>query len=113
MGVPGDTNGELAMRWLLWGLIALGIYAPLGAWIDYIEDDAEGKARAFCARFPVGAAIADVASAAAGAGEDRLRIIDKKQVSIAYVGVPPFSRHFCSYDSDAGKVTSARYIHGD
>jgi hypothetical protein len=85
---------------------------PIGlvAWVNFVEADAEAKARAFCGRFPVGSALADVAAAARDVGDRRHRMIRANEVSIAYIGVPPYSRHLCTYESQAGKVTGARYV---
>jgi hypothetical protein len=101
-----------AKRWTLWsGLLAVAI--GLIAWIGFVEADAEAKARAFCERFPVGSAFTDVATAAVDVGDRRHRIIRANEVLIAFVGVPPFSRHVCAFDGQSGKVTQARYLRLD
>jgi hypothetical protein len=99
-------------RWVLWTVL---LVVPIGliAWISFVEADAETKARTFCERFPVGSALADVAAAAPDVGDRRHRIISANQVSIAFIGVPPFSRHVCTVDGQSGKVTGARYFRLD
>lgn len=99
-------------RWILWSAL-LAVPIGLVAWASFVEADAEAKARAFCERFPLGSALADVAAAASDVGDRRHRMIHGNEVSIAYVGVPPFSRHVCVYESQSGKVTRARYVHID
>ena len=101
-----------ARRWVLWsGLLAVPI--GLVVWVGFAESDAESKARAFCQRFPVGSAIESVAIAATDVGDKSHRVIRANQVSVAFVGVPPFSRHVCSFEGQSGKVTQARYFHLD
>jgi len=95
-------------RLVSWGVLLAGIIGS-AAYIRYVETDAEARARAFCNRFPVGSPMADVAAAAADVGDARHRMIRSDQISIAYIGVPPFSRHVCVYAGEAGKVTKARY----
>jgi len=72
-----------------------------------------GKARAFCNRFPVGSSLADVATAARDAGDARHRRIREGDISVAYIGVPPFSRHVCAFAGESGKVTEAWYVYID
>jgi hypothetical protein len=99
-------------RLALWGVL-LAILICLVAGSRYVESDAEARARVFCDRFPVGSPLADVAAAAADAGDPKYRIIRANQISIAYIGLPPFSRHVCVYEGEAGKVTKAWYRHVD
>lgn len=99
-------------NWLRWSLI-LALPIMLVVWVRYVEDDAQANARAFCQRFPVGSSIADVATAAAETGDDRHRIVSADQVVIAFIGVPPFSRHVCIHEGRSGEVTSTRYLHVD
>jgi hypothetical protein len=35
------------------------------------------------------------------------------KIMVLYMGVPPFSRHTCVLEANAGKVTSSRYVHFD
>ena len=110
--VKGHWPTMRAKYWVFWsGLLAV----PIGliAWVGFVEADAKQKAHAFCERFPVGSALADVAAAAADVGDKRHRVIRANDVSIAFVGVPPFSRHVCTFDGQSGKVTRARYLHLD
>jgi hypothetical protein len=89
--------------------------APIGlaAWIGFVEADAEAKARAFCEHFPPGSLLMDVEAAARNEGDSRHRTIRGSEISIAYIGVPPFSRHMCIFEGQFGKVTKSRYIHID
>ncbi len=99
-------------KWLRWSLI-LALPFILVVWVRSVEDDAQTNARAFCQRFPVGSSITDVGTAAAETGDARHRIVSADQVVIAFVGVPPFSRHVCIHEGRSGKVTATRYLHVD
>ena len=99
-------------RWMFWGML-FAIPIGLAAGISVLEADAQAKARAFCARFPVGSSLAVVAAAARDAGDTRHRMIRASEISIAYIGVPPFSRHVCTFEGDSGKVAKVWYGHVD
>ena len=105
----------MAMRikfWAFWGAL-LGTPIALIALVSLVEANAEAKARAFCDRFPADSSLADVARAAREAGDPRHRIIRAGAISIAYIGVPPFSRHVCTVTGESGKVTKTWYAHLD
>lgn len=99
-------------RLALWGVL---LATPIGLAVScsLVEANAEARARAFCNRFPIGSSVAEVAKAARDAGDSRHRMIRASDISIAYIGVPPFSRHVCSIEGESGKVTKARYVHID
>ena len=97
-------------RWVLWGFLP-ATFIGLAAWVGFVEANAEAKARAFCERFPPGSSLADAAAAARGVGDQRHRIIRAGEISIAYIGVPPFSRHVCTLEVQSSKVTSAWYAY--
>ncbi len=99
-------------RWVFWGVF-LVIPIAVGAGVIVLEAKAEANAHAFCDRFPVGSPLAVVAAAAHDAGNPKHRMIRANEISIAYIGVPPFSRHVCAIDGESGKVTKAWYIHVD
>jgi len=99
-------------RWVFWGVL-LGTPIGLIATCSLVEANAEAKARAFCNRFPVGSSLADVATAARDAGDARHRRIREGDISVAYIGVPPFSRHVCAFAGESGKVTEAWYVYID
>lgn len=99
-------------RLILWGA-ALTASIAFAAWIYFVEADAEAKARAFCERFPPGSPLANVEAAARDAGDPRHRMIRAGEISIAYIGVPPFSRHVCTFEGQSGKVTGSRYVYVD
>ena len=98
--------------WLRWSLVA-GL--PLAAVVscNLSEHQAELRARAFCARFPTGAAMREVAVAARTEGLSTLRIIEENKVTIAHIGILVFSRHICIYEGTSGKVTKASLVHLD
>ena len=99
-------------RWVFWGVL-LAIPIGLAAGVSVLEADAEAKARAFCDRFAVGSSLAVVAAAARDAGDPKHRMIRASEISIAYIGVPPFSRHVCAFEGESGKVVKAWYVHVD
>lgn len=99
-------------RWAFWGVL-LGTPIALIAFVGLVEANAEAKARAFCDRFPIGSSLADVATAARDAGDARHRMIRAAEISIAYIGVPPFSRHVCAFTGESGRVTEVRYVYLD
>ena len=57
--------------------------------------------------------VADVAAAARDAGHPRYRMIRADEISIAYLGVPSFSRHVCAFQGESGKITKAWYAYLD
>jgi hypothetical protein len=91
----------------------LGIPVALVAGVSLVEANAEARARAFCDRFPIGSPLADVAAAARDEGDSRHRRIRAGEISIAHVGLPPFSRHVCVVTGESGKVTRVRYVYVD
>ena len=99
-------------RWVYWGVL-LPILIGLAAGVGVLEAGAQADARAFCGRFPVGSPFAVVAAAARDAGDPRHRMIRPNEISIAYIGMPPFSRHVCVVESESGKVAKASYVHVD
>ena len=99
-------------RWLLWGVL-LAVLIGLAAGVGVLEAEAQADARAFCDRFPVGSPFAAVAAAARDAGDRRHRMIRDSEVSIAYIGMPPFSRHVCILKNESGRVAKASYVHVD
>ena len=78
-----------------------------------VEDRAASRAREFCSRFTEGGSFAEVQRAAAGEGDARHRFVRDAEVSVAFVGVPPFSRHICIVEGSAGRITARRVIHLD
>jgi len=96
----------------LFGFLALLFGAYVG-WSVYREREASSGAKAFCARFPVGSAMADAAAAARDEGERMLRRYDEKEVRVGYIGMYPFSRWSCVLEGQSGKVTRARVVHLD
>ena len=101
-----------AKRWIFWGAL-LATPIGLAAWGSLVEADAEAKARAFCERFPAGSLLVDVEAAARDAGDPRHRMIRASEISIAYIGVTPFSRHVCAFEGQSGKVTKSWYVYVD
>lgn len=99
-------------RWAFWGVL-LGTPIALIAGVSLVEANAEAQARAFCDRFPIGSSLADVVTAARDAGDPRHRMIRAGEISIAYIGVPPFSRHVCAFTGESGKVTKVWYVYLD
>lgn len=99
-------------RWVFWSVL-LGTPVALIAFVILVEANATAKARAFCDRFPTGSSLADVATAARDAGDRRHRIVRAGEISIAYIGLPPYSRHACTITGESGKVTKASYVHLD
>lgn len=99
-------------RWRLWSAV-LAVAIGLATAVSVVESNAEAKARAFCDRFPIGSPLADVAAAARDAGNPRYRMIRAGEISIAYIGVSPFSRHVCAFEGESGKVTKAWYVYLD
>ena len=68
----------------LFGFLALLFGAYVG-WSVYREREASSGAKAFCARFPVGSAMADAAAAARDEGERMLRSYDEKEVRAIFL----------------------------
>jgi hypothetical protein len=101
-----------AKRWVLGSAVLAAVIGAAAA-VSVVESGAEAKARAFCSRFPLGSSLTDVAAAARDAGDPKHRLIRAGEISIAYIGVPPFSRHVCAFEGESGKVTKARYVHLD
>lgn len=99
-------------RLLFWSAV-LAVTIGLAAAVSVVESNAEAKARAFCDRFSIGSPFADVAAAARDAGDPKHRVIRAGQISIAYIGMLPFSRHVCAFEGDSGKVTKVWYVHLD
>ena len=99
-------------RWVFWGALLCTSIALI-AGVSLIETKAEARARAFCDRFHVGSSLADVAAAARDEGDSRHRMIRAGEISIAHIGLPPFSRHVCVVTGESGKVTQARYVYVD
>lgn len=99
-------------RWAFWGVL-LGTPIALIAGVSLVEANAEARARAFCDRFPFGSSLADVAAAARNEGDARHRMIHVGEISIAHIGLPPFSRHVCVVTGESGKVTQVRYVYID
>ena len=89
------------------------LFAAYIVWSLHREREASAGANAFCARFPVGSAMADAAAAGRNEGERMLRRSDEKQVRVGYIGMYPFSRYTCVLDGEGGKVTRSRVIHRD
>ena len=89
------------------------IFAAYVVWSIVREGEARESARAFCARFPVGTSMADVAIAAVTEGDKWHRSIKDDRISVAHIGTFPFSRHVCSVEGQGGKVTSVRISHLD
>ncbi len=101
-----------ARRWVFWSAV-LAVVIGAAAAVGLVESDAEAKARAFCDRFLAGSPLADVAAAARDAGDPKHRMIRAGEISIAYIGLPPFSRHVCTVQGKSGKVTKAWYVYID
>ena len=99
-------------RWVFWSVVIATAIA-LATAFSVVESNAEAKARAFCDRFPIGSPLTDVAAAARDTGDAKHRMIRADAISIAYIGVPPFSRHVCAFEGESGKVTKAWYIYVD
>lgn len=99
-------------RRVLWTVIAGTVLAAVGS-CTYLESSAASKAKTFCKRFPPGSYMADVAYAARNEGDARHRSMGLEEISIAHIGIPPFSRHMCIYTGESGRVSKARYAYLD
>lgn len=94
----------------MWLGVLAALFLGAVAVVLVVESEAERQATAFCARFKSGTPFAEVQQAAAGEGDARHRSIQAAEVTVAYIGVPPFSRHMCIVSAAGGKVASARYV---
>ena len=98
-------------RAVKWAAVLVAIFAIGIAAVVVIEDRAEARARAFCDRFPVGTPLQAVAEAARSEGHAKFRILRADHISIAHIGVTPFSRHVCAFDAQDGKVAKVWYVY--
>lgn len=78
-----------------------------------MEQKAMTQARDFCDRAVIGESLEALAKEARTTGKKVLRQVSKDKVSVGFVGIPPFSRHFCEIEAKDGIITKARYFHFD
>jgi hypothetical protein len=94
-----------------WIPLAAGIAVPAcivsGIW--YLQFRAESQARAFCDTAKTGMPIGPVAANARQTGERLLRRVEAEKVTVGFTGLPPYSRHFCTVEAQAGMITRASY----
>jgi hypothetical protein len=96
------------LRWIL-----LIVVVALPASCVYMEVTARGKADAFCSGAVVGATLQPLTQEAQNTGEKILRHISTENVSVGFVGIPPFSRYICTINAQDGKITGATVSHID
>ncbi len=87
---------------LMLGLLASCIVA---------EERAQSQAKAFCERFPVGSSFEEAVKQALSTTYGH-RSTDDRAYAM-FIGIPPFSRHFCFIRGADGKVIEANYEHFD
>ncbi|MFN2200065.1 MAG: hypothetical protein ACK2UO_02610 [Caldilineaceae bacterium] len=102
-----------AKKLVMWTAVLTTAMFGVGMAVGMAERNAEARAREFCYEFPVGSPYADAEIAARVSGDPRHRIIHADEISIAYIGLPPFSRHVCTLKGNSGRVVDARYAHLD
>lgn len=92
--------------------IALAVLAALAGSVAYLEYRAAKSAKQFCDAVPAGTPMAKVVEAAQGPDVRRLHATPDR-VTVYFVGLPPFSRHFCEVEGKGGAAIAARYFHLD
>jgi len=97
----------------LWIAILLGAPIAILAGLILVERNAEAKARAFCNQSLIGLSMEKIATAAKDVGEPEYRMIDDNMISVAFLGVTPFSRHVCVIAGKSGKVKNLSYRYID
>jgi len=102
-----------AKKLVIWTAALTTAMFGVGMAVGVAERNAEERAREFCYEFPVGSPYADAEIAARVSGDPRHRLIQADEISIAYIGLPPFSRHVCTLKGASGQVIDARYAHLD
>jgi hypothetical protein len=113
---------KIVKRILKWIGIILGIWvlmfvAQMG-WGYYREPIAKKQAKDFCATVKVGQSTEGISERAIASGAVRwlanwVPASDKSRVMyVAYIGLPPFSRHMCSIKA-TDVVISAEYVYTD
>jgi hypothetical protein len=96
-----------------WMGALVAIFVALLVGVHFVEKRAEDQARSLCNRFPSDSSFVEAQRAAKGEGDARHRRIASEEVAIAYIGIPPFSRHMCIIKGSGTKVVSSRYVHID
>jgi hypothetical protein len=97
---------------LILAIAFVSLIAVVGGGV-LVDSRAESLARAFCEVTEGGEGMQEVATRAGSAGDGRFRLIAEEQIRIAYLGMPPFSRHACMIHGANGKVTSVEYVRMD
>jgi len=80
---------------------------------SYLEIKAKGDAESFCAPINIGDPIEPVKELALTVGSNMLRTIEENEVTVGFIGIPPFSRHLCIVKSENGKITEKKYFYLD
>lgn len=93
----------------------LAIICALFGGCIYAEIRAEANAKAFCSRFTVGGDFNKAVDAADASGAYHKVAEDsgKNSLFVMFVGVPPFSRHFCFVEGVGGKIVRLSQEHFD
>lgn len=102
-------------KWIVRGMLALAMPTAIAVCVKYLEADAYVQAHTFCERFPPGSRLADAESAAVrDVGDKSHKLVRApNKIMVLYMGVPPFSRHTCVLEANAGRVIRSQYVHFD
>ena len=78
-----------------------------------MEIKAKNDAESFCAPINIGDPIDPVKELALTVGSNMLRTIEENEVTVGFIGIPPFSRHLCIIKSENGKIIGKKYLYLD
>lgn len=111
----GEALKMLLMMVLKGIVLLLVIFAIYVAYSMWAEPRAKAAAEAFCEATQMGESTESVMTRAGAAEPDLMGPASESsnRVYVMFMGIPPFSRHFCDVDLSGGKVTGKAYQHLD
>ncbi|KHD11345.1 hypothetical protein PN36_20460 [Candidatus Thiomargarita nelsonii] len=89
------------------------VFGGLIGFSDYLETSAKSKATQFCDSIAVGDKTDGILERAAGSDQRHTNWFVRKEehidwLAVTFIGVPPFSRHYCSIEARNGIVISKK-----
>lgn len=115
MGEGGTKLGHVAKT--LAGVVLVTVVFV--GYVRWVEGKAQAAAESFCASATVGSDASALPERAIAAGAERRYARwargdgGKAQMLAVFTGVPPFSRHLCTVETESGRVVATHLGHLD
>ncbi len=99
--------------------VLFAIFISYAVYGMYAEKTARKDAQAFCNTVTIGGSVNDLLSRAIASGAEveptKWHKVDGQPdwLPVTFIGLPPFSRYYCSINAVGGKVTKAEPRHMD